>query len=105
MDKFYGEIGYATTVETSPGIWEEQLSTREYYGDVIRNIRKLQTSGSVNDNINVSNIISILADPFANENFHAIRYVVYMGSKWKVTDVDVKYPRLNLTLGGLYNNG
>jgi len=103
MDKFYGEIGYATTVETSPGIWEEQLSTRNYYGDVIRNVRKLQTSGSVNDNINVSNIISILADPFANENFHAIRYVVYMGSKWKVTDVDVKYPRLNLTLGGLYN--
>ncbi|MCF8018190.1 MAG: hypothetical protein K9L62_02205 [Vallitaleaceae bacterium] len=103
MGKFYGEIGYVITIETSPGIWEPTISTKNYYGDVIRNTRRLQTSGSVNDDINVSNIISILADPFAYENFHAIRYVVYMGTKWKVTDVDVQYPRLNLTLGGVYN--
>lgn len=103
MAKFYGKIGYAVTAEVRPGVWKEQITEREYYGDVLRNMRRLETSGQVNDNINVSNIISIVADPFANENFHAMRYVEYMGSKWKVSSVEVQYPRLQLTIGGLYN--
>ena len=103
MAKFYGEIGYATTVETSPGIWTEQISKRNYYGDLIRNIRRLEYSGGINDDINVSNQISILADPYANENFHAMRYVKFMGTAWKITNVEVQYPRLILTLGGVYN--
>lgn len=42
MAKWYGMIGYAETVETTPGNWDEQLTERPYYGDVIRNTRKLQ---------------------------------------------------------------
>lgn len=104
MAKFYGLIGYANTVETAPGVYEEQITTKEYYGDLLRNSRKLQTSSdSLNDNINVANEISILADPFANNNFHSMRYVEFMGSKWKVTSVDVQFPRLILTIGGVYN--
>jgi hypothetical protein len=103
MGKFFGEIGYAVTTETSPGVWTPSISTREYFGDVIRNTRRIQSSGSVNDDLNVSVTISVIADPFAYENFHNIRYVVYMGTKWKATDVDVQYPRLNITLGGVYN--
>lgn len=104
MAKFYGLIGYANTVETAPGVYEEQITTKEYYGDLLRNSRKLQTSSdSLNDNINVANEISILADPFANNNFHSMRYVEFMGSKWKITSVDVQFPRLILTIGGVYN--
>lgn len=103
MAKFCGIIGYAITEETEPGIYEEIIVENEYYGDVIRNSRRLQQAGKVNDNINVSNQISIIADPFANHNFHAMRYVTFMGSKWKITDVEVQYPRLILTIGGLYN--
>lgn len=103
MGKYYGEIGYAITVENSPGLWEEEISTKNYYGDVFKDNRKTQSSGSVNDNLNISTIVSIIADPFAYENFQFIRYASFMNAKWKVTDVDVKYPRLNLTLGGLYN--
>ena len=69
MAKFYGEIGYANIVETEPGVWEEKIIKRNYYGDIIRNTRSLQTSDNVNDNINISNEISIVADPYANENF------------------------------------
>ena len=70
MAKFYGPIGYAVTEETTPGVWEEKITERIYYGELVRNTKKLQTADQLNDNINVANEISILADPFASENFH-----------------------------------
>lgn len=103
MAKYFGKIGYAEQVETAPGVWEEQITDRQYYGDVVRNIRKLESSGDINDNINVSMEISIVADPYAIQNFHAMRYVEFMGSLWKVTSVEVNYPRLILSIGGVYN--
>ncbi len=103
MAKFYGSIGYVKLTETSPGVWVEEVTEHKYYGDVLRNYRRLESSGGVNDNVNVANEISIIADPFANENFHWMRYVEFMGSKWKVENVSAQYPRLILTLGGLYN--
>lgn len=103
MAKFYGKIGYANTVETKPGVYEEQIVERSYYGDLVRNTRRLQSADQVNDNINISNEISIVADPYATNNFHTMRYAVFMGTKWKISNVEVSYPRLILTLGGVYN--
>ena len=103
MAKWYGVIGFADVVETEPGVWGEGVSERSYYGDVIRNSRRLQTSGGVNDDINVSNQISIISDPYANKNFYMMRYVEFAGAKWKITDVEVQYPRLILTIGGVWN--
>lgn len=103
MAKYYGKIGYCKQVETTPGVWEEKITVRQYYGDLIKNTRRLQSTDQVNDDINISNEISILADPYANENFHSMRYAELMGTKWKITNVEVRYPRLILTLGGLYN--
>lgn len=103
MAKFFGKIGYAETKQTSPGVWEEEITEREYFGDLTRNTRRLQSSGNLNDNIVVANDISIVADPFANQNFHAMRYVEFMGTKWKISNVEVQYPRLILTLGDQYN--
>ena len=103
MPKFYGNIGYAISKETAPGVWVEDIVEHKYSGDVYRNTRKLQSGNQVNDSIDISNEISILSDPFANENFHSMRYVTYMGAKWKISSVEVRYPRLILTVGGLYN--
>lgn len=104
MSKFYGKIGFASEVkEVRPGIWKDEIIEKSYFGDLIKNNRKLQNSNQVNDNINISNEISIIADPYANNNFHSIRYVEFMGSKWKVINVEVQYPRLILTIGGVYN--
>lgn len=103
MAKFYGVIGFAEMVESAPGVWSEDIVDHYYYGDLIRNSRRLQSGDQVNDDINVTNEISIVADPYANQNFHKIRYAVFMGAKWKVSNVDVQYPRLILTLGGVYN--
>ena len=103
MGKFYGKIGFALQKEIRPGYWDEEITERPYYGDLIRNRRKLQVSGQVNDNVNVSNEISIVADPFAVEHFYNMRYVDFMGARWKVSDVEVQYPRLILTVGDLYH--
>lgn len=103
MAKFYGVIGYAVTKETAPGVWTEEIAEQSYYGDLTRNMRRLQDSGDLNDDVNVANEISIVADPYANANFHSMRYVAFMGAKWKISKVEVQYPRLILTLGGVYN--
>lgn len=103
MAKFYGPVGYAETVETAPGVWAEQITERLYFGELTRNTRRLQSSDTLNDDINVANEISIVADPFANQNFHKMRYVGFMGTRWKITGVEVQYPRLILTIGGVYN--
>lgn len=103
MAKFYGLVGYADTVETAPGVCEEQIIEYPYYGDLTRNTRQLQSGETLNDDVNIANEISIVADPFARKNFHKMRYVTFMGSKWKISKVEVGYPRLILTIGGLYN--
>ena len=103
MARLYGTIGYVDTVETEPGLWEEQKTERQYSGELIRNTRRLEGSGGVNDNINISNEVSIVADPYAYKNFHAMRYIEFMGTKWKISNVEVRYPRLILTIGGVYN--
>lgn len=102
MAKFYGKIGYGETTEDGSGVWKDNITEREYYGDLVRNTRRLQTSDQLNNNINVANEISILADPFANQNFHLMRYVEFMGTKWNISNVEVMYPRLILTIGGVY---
>lgn len=103
MAKFYDRIGYAETLETKPGVWEEIITERPYYGDVTRNYRRLENGESVNDDVVINNTISIVADPYACQHFLAMRYVRWMGAKWKVTNVEVQSPRLLLTIGGVYN--
>ena len=103
MAKYYGVIGFTETVETEPDLWEDDIKEYHYAGDLVRNSRRLESSNGTLDNINISNVISILADPYARENFHNIRYAEFRGTKWKVSNVEDKYPRLELTLGGVYN--
>ena len=105
MAKWHGKIGFAEQVEYEPGKWEMQVTERQYFGDLIRNTRLLQNSGYAIDNINIGNQISIIADPYANQNFHSIVYAEFMGSKWKISNIEVQRPRLILTLGGLHTNG
>lgn len=101
--KWFGAIGYANTAETKPGVWKDNIVEREYFGDMTRNTRRLQSAEQLNDNIDISNEISIVSDPYANKNFHSMRYATYMGTKWKIKSVEVQYPRLILSLGGVWN--
>lgn len=103
MAKYCGKIGFCETCETEPGVWTEQITERTYFGDILRNTRRLQNASQINDSVTVSNEISIIADPYACQNFHSMRYIEFMDTKWKVSSVDVQYPRLILTVGDIYN--
>lgn len=102
MAKFYGPIGFAEESVTN-GICEEVIVEKNYRGDILKNIRKSQTSDYLLDNLDLNIKVSIVADAYANKNFFSIRYVEWMGSAWKVISVDVERPRLFLTIGGVYN--
>ena len=100
MAKFYGNIGFLETVQTEPGIWEETYKKVPYYGDLVKNISRWQSSGGINDNIVISNSISIVADPYASENFQKMRYVEFLDAKWKIESAEIQYPRIILSIGG-----
>ena len=103
MAKFYGEIGFAISKETAPGVYTDTIERRFYYGEVNSRRIRITNGASINDNVNVSDEISIVSDPFANEHYFAMKYVTYMGVKWKVENISVQFPRLVLSLGGMYN--
>ena len=107
--KFYGKVGYRIgSVEEEgdrEGNWKEQIEERTYYGDVLRNTRRWENNSneSTNDSLTLNNSISIVADAFCYEHFHEMKYVLWMGSRWKITNVEVQRPRMILTIGGVYN--
>lgn len=104
MAKFHGNIGFAEQVKTAPGVYGEQIVEREYYGDVINSFFNARaTSETTNDELGISNRISIVANDYAFKNFQFMKYVVFMGVKWHITNVEVRYPRLELSIGGVYN--
>lgn len=103
MARFYGRIGYGTTVEGEPGVWADEIVERSYYGDVVRNTRELNDGENLNADLSVQNSISIVADAYANDHFFAIRYVEWAGVLWTVSSVEVQSPRLLLKLGEVYN--
>ena len=102
--KYSGNIGYVETVETSPGVWNEVVTERHYKGDVLKNSWRWDgnTNNTIGD-INITNTISIISDSYAASHFQFMKYVEWMGAKWKITNVDVNYPRYTLSLGGIYN--
>lgn len=103
MARFSGKVGYVENKKTGPGKWEPVTTERHYFGDVTRAVRKLEQGQDINDNVTINNEISIVSDPYAQAHIFAIRYVEWQGVKWVVSNVEVMYPRLLLTLGGMYN--
>lgn len=103
MARFVGPIGISSTSETSPGVHREAITEKVYKGDILRDSRRWESSQQLNDNLVVSNRISIVADAYAYANFSAMRYVVWEGVSWKITNIEIQRPRLILTLGGIYN--
>ena len=103
MNRWYGKVGYVETIEVEPGVWDEQETVREYYGELVKNSSKFRVSGDVNDDRDITVELSIVADPYADDHFPSIRYVEFGGVRWKVNTVEPRRPRLILSLGGVYN--
>lgn len=102
MAKFYDVIGFLDEVETVPGVWDPGITERYYSGNTLPNYIR-NDSSDINDNVVLNYKFSILADTYALNHMQDIRYVQYLNSKWKVTNVEPATPRLILTVGGVYN--
>ena len=107
MARFHGPIGFLTTEEKDPvarpGIYDEVLKERTYYGDVFNSSRRWDQNGNFNDNLAISNRISIVADDFIKTHLGAMKYVRWLGDTWKITNFEMQYPRIILTIGGQYH--
>jgi len=103
MAKFSGLIGYVLATETTPGVWQEVPTEVHHTGDVLRNTRRWEKGVGLNDNVVINNQFSIIGTAYAFDNLEAMRYVVYMGVKWKITNIEIQRPRIILTAGGVYN--
>ena len=104
MAKWYGKVGFAITRETDLDEWTEDIKEIPYSGDLVFNNRSLEGDTAINNDITITNKISFIADPYARSNFHSIRYLTFMGSKWRIRSIEVAYPRLIVTLGGLWED-
>lgn len=102
MNKFFGEIGYSTSVEIKPSVWVPRIEKQNYYGDIIKDNRHRDTSDLINDKLRLSVRISVVADENLIQNASNIKYVEYLGTKWNVREVEPIHPRLILTLGDVY---
>lgn len=100
--KWYGNIGFKEEVEESPRCWVPMIVPRQFYGDILRDAWREQQGDKINADLHISNKLSVVADQYLQNNFHKIAYVEFGGGKWTVSDVEVNYPRLTLTLGSLY---
>lgn len=103
MARFYGIVGFEVQRETRPSIYTPEIVERSYSGKVLKNYRRTDSGEGVNDDVNLNNEISILADVYARNHFQSIRYVKWYGAYWKVNAVTANPPRLKLTIGGVYN--
>lgn len=102
--KYFGKIGFKVIDnESNPGVTQTKIVERPYYGEVIRNARRVQSSDKMNDDLTVSNQISLLLDPYLCENYYNIAYLTFMGGKWKVGNIEMRHPRIIIDIGGLYN--
>lgn len=101
--KFIGKIGYATQIETSPDVWKEQYIECSYKGDMLSLNHRLQNGTEINDTPRINMRVSVVCDAYGRDHYNDIRYVVHRGLKLKVESVELKYPRLELGIGGTYN--
>jgi hypothetical protein len=104
MAKFAGKIGFGMSSQGAPGVFTEIMTEKDYKGDILRSNKNFDASDNgVNDNLKLSNRVSIVADDFAHQNASVMRYVILGGVRWKITNIEVAAPRLILTLGEVYN--
>lgn len=103
MAKFYGVIGYAIQKETAPGVWEDEIIEKNYRGDVGLNQFRWQNGDKINDDLNIDNSISIIADEYAYNTYGYMKYIIWHGQKWKIQSLAINRPRIVIQIGGLYN--
>ena len=103
MAKYCGNIGYCVEEETKPGVIEPVMKERKYYGDILSLKRNTENGTQINDALLLNTRISVVSDPFATQNRNALKYITLDGIRWKITSIDIQFPRMIVETGGVYN--
>lgn len=69
----------------------------------LRNVQASWSQQSMNDTVRARHVLSVVTPEKSTIDFNAVVYVVWFNQKWTVTSIQYKRPRVELTLGGLYN--
>lgn len=101
--KFYGKVGFGIMTEVDQDIHRDVITERPYRGDIKRDDLYIDGKKDVNPDLKISQLISFVMDAFAVEHYFNIRYVLWQGVRWNVTNISREPPRLVLRLGDKYN--
>lgn len=103
MAKFSGVIGFGVTDELVPGVYDDvNVIEKPYYGEYKKNVRKLEGGNGVVSNFQISTVVEVYEDNYLRENLSYMKYVGFHGLRWNVESIEISYPKLILTIGGVY---
>lgn len=105
MARFSGKIGFATTSESvsEPSVYEETITERKYTGFILTEYNNHNDKTTINTDVRLNMRFSIIMDPYTAQNINNLRYIEYMGTKWKISSVEVKLPGLIISIGDMWN--
>lgn len=103
MARYSGLVGYVTQEETVPGVWSPVENPRTMKGEIIRQSSTNPDHGKINSDISLNHRVSLWGDAYAFDSYYAIKWIQIDGRKWEVTSVEIKRPRIIVTVGGLWN--
>ncbi len=103
MTRFRGSIGINRgSVETSPGIFEPSIEELEVTGEM-RNPSARWPAHQQGGSVSARHALSIVTPEDSIVDYTEVVYVIWQSQKWSVVSIQYKRPRIELTLGGLYN--
>lgn len=104
MTRYRGLIGINKGViqTDSPGIVRPDIQEVEVSGDMYTTRVSWQYGGA-RERISLQNVLSIITPETSDVDFNEVVYVEWQNRKWSVTAIQYKRPRVELTMGGLYN--
>ena len=101
--KYSGKIGFAVQVEKAPGVWEDQITERDYVGDILQRTESFSAGASVMPQVRTVTSVSVLSDGLLKDRYDDIRYVTYMGIKWMPLSIVQAWPRIEIFFGDQYH--
>lgn len=102
MTRFFGKVGVETAGAYVDGVWTVDIEERDFFGDVPDETSSSEPSEKVNADYRLQNRIDIHAD-VSSAHITKIKYVSVYGENWEVISARVRRPRIELSLGGIYN--
>lgn len=104
MSRFWGYIGINKGIVESgtPGVVEYEIERVRVSGE-IRNARLSWPNANARERLSAQHVLSLITPEDSDIDYNGVVYVEWHNTQWAVTAIQYNRPRLELTMGGLYN--